>query len=142
MPILMSLPVVRIILYVKDIPKVAAFYEEHFGLLPLPSLETGWLELRAEPQGCIIALHQAARTQKSGSAVKIVFGTDDVQKFVADRAKHGLAFGPVHSTQDFAYANTKDPAGNSISVSSRGMKKRSRSKQEPINLPQRNETLS
>jgi predicted enzyme related to lactoylglutathione lyase len=30
------LPIVRIILYVRDIQKVAAFYQKHFGLKPLP----------------------------------------------------------------------------------------------------------
>ena len=115
-----SLPVVRIILYVKDIPKVAAFYEEHFGLVTLPSTEHGWLELKSASGGCTIALHQAAKSQKSGSAVKIVFGTQDVRRFVAERSQAGLKFGPIHEAEGFEYGNAKDPAGNSISVSSRG----------------------
>ena len=119
----MSLPVVRIILYVKDIPKVAAFYKEHIGLIPLPSSEHGLLELKSEMSGCMIALHQAAKSQKSGSAVKIVFGTQDVRRFVAERSQAGLKFGPIHEAEGFEYANAKDPAGNSISVSSRGLKK-------------------
>lgn len=43
-----AVPVARIILYVRDIPKVAAFYQTHFGLQPLPGAGTGWLEPRAE----------------------------------------------------------------------------------------------
>ena len=116
----MSLSVVRVILYVKDIPKVATFYEEHFGLIPLPSTEHGWLELKSASGECTIALHQAAKSQKGGSAVKIVFGAQDVKRFVAERDQAGLKFGPIHEAEGFEYANAKDPAGNSISVSSRG----------------------
>jgi predicted enzyme related to lactoylglutathione lyase len=119
----MSPPIVRIILYVRDIPKVAAFYQEHFGLLPLPSLEQGWLELQPESGGCTIALHQASKAQKSGSAVKITFGVADVRGFVAARLRAGLKFGPIHAAEGFEYANARDPAGNSISVSSRGLEK-------------------
>ena len=118
----MSLPIVRVVLYVRDIPKVAAFYQAHFGLLPLPSLKDDWLELRSSPDGCTIALHQASKAQKSGSAMKIVFGVRDVRAFVAERGRGGLKFGPIHETQGFEFANIKDPAGNSISVSSRGLK--------------------
>jgi predicted enzyme related to lactoylglutathione lyase len=32
----MAIPIVRIILYVKDIPKVAEFYQRHFGMSPVP----------------------------------------------------------------------------------------------------------
>jgi catechol 2,3-dioxygenase-like lactoylglutathione lyase family enzyme len=39
------LPIARIILYVRDIPKVAAFYQKHFGLTPLSGAEDGWLEM-------------------------------------------------------------------------------------------------
>src|SRR5262245_33773572 len=66
------LPISRIILYVRDIPKVAAFYQQHFGLKPLPGADDGWLELAAA-NGLHIALHQAAKSQKRGSEIKIVF---------------------------------------------------------------------
>jgi predicted enzyme related to lactoylglutathione lyase len=117
----MALSIVRLVLYVKDIAAVAAFYQKHFGLKPQPTHEKGWLELKSESGGCQIALHQAAKSQKSGAAIKIVFGVSDVRTFVAERARDGLKFGPVHQTQSFAFANAKDPAGNSISVSSRGL---------------------
>jgi predicted enzyme related to lactoylglutathione lyase len=115
-------PVSRIILYVRDIPKVAAFYRTHFGLRPLPSTETGWLELDAPRGGCRIALHQAAVSQKRGSEIKIVFAVKDVAKFVRERAATGLKFGVVHKAASHEFANARDPAGNSIQVSSRGLK--------------------
>ncbi len=111
----------RLVLYVKNIPEVAAFYQQHFGLRPLPSIKSDWLELRSEAGGCTIALHQASKAQKSGSAIKITFGVADVRGFVAERARAGLRFGPIHTPGGFEFANGRDPAGNSISVSSRGL---------------------
>ena len=118
----MSISVSRVILYVKDIPKVSAFYQRHFGLKPLPSDSDGWLELSSGDGNCNIALHQAAVSQKSGSAIKIVFGVRDVRKFKMEREKDGLNFGTIHDAGDFEFCNAKDPAGNSIQISSRGIR--------------------
>jgi predicted enzyme related to lactoylglutathione lyase len=115
----------RVILYVKDIPRVAAFYEAFFGMKRIAPAETGWLELESPTGGCLIALHQASKAQKSGAAVKLVFGVQDVQAFKDASAARGLKFGPVHVVgKGFGheFANAKDPAGNSISISSRGLK--------------------
>lgn len=116
----MAAPIVRLVLYVKDIPAVAAFYREHFGFVPLPSDVPGWQELVSPNGGCSLALHQAAKSQKSGAAMKIVFAVPDVKAFIAERAPHGLAFGPIHQAASYCFANAKDPAGNSISISDRG----------------------
>jgi len=117
----LKLPIVRVILYVKDISKVAHFYQTHFGMKPLPSNEEGWLELESNSGGCNIALHKAAATQKSGAAIKIVFAVSDVRQFKKEREAAGLKFGPVHEPDGFLFANAKDPAGNSIQISSRGL---------------------
>lgn len=114
--------IIRIILYVKDIPKVAAFYERHFGLHPLPGGTDGWLELANPAGGCAIALHQAAKSQKSGAAMKIVFGVEDVAGFKDARERDGLKFGAIHRADGVEFANAKDPAGNSIQISNRGLK--------------------
>lgn len=116
----MATPIVRLVLYVKNIPAVAAFYREHFGFVPLPSDLSGWQELVSPSGGCSLALHQAAKSQKSGAAVKLVFAVPNVKQFIADRAAHGLAFGPIHDATGYCFANAKDPAGNSISISDRG----------------------
>ena len=63
-----AISIARIILYVQEIPKVARFYERYFGMKPLPSDNKAWLELASEGGGCVIALHQASRAQKSGAA--------------------------------------------------------------------------
>ncbi len=111
----------RVVLYVRDIPAVAAFYQRHFGLQPLSSAEPGWLELAPPGGGCAIALHQAAVSQKRGAEIKLVFGVANVRAFKAASAAAGLQFGPVHEAPGHAFANAKDPAGNAISISSRGM---------------------
>ena len=113
--------IARVILYVKDVAKVAAFYERYFGMRPLPGAEDGWIELAATEPGCTLALHKAAVTQKSGAAVKVVFGVIDVQGFKREKEKQGLKFGAVHAVAGFEFCNAKDPAGNSISISSRGL---------------------
>lgn len=116
-----DLSIARVILYVRDIPKVAAFYERFFGMKALPGAMNGWVELRTASGGCTIALHRAAKSQKSGASMKVVFAVKDVRGFVQKSKKHGLDFGPIHQTETFEFANAKDPAGNSISVSSRGL---------------------
>jgi predicted enzyme related to lactoylglutathione lyase len=117
-----SPPIARIVLYVRDIPKVAAFYERFFNLRPLPGATDGWLELASSAGACTIALHKAAVTQKSGAAMKLVFGVADVRAFKSAKEREGLKFGVVHEAEDFEFCNAKDPAGNSISISSRGIK--------------------
>ncbi|HLK67614.1 MAG TPA: VOC family protein [Bryobacteraceae bacterium] len=86
----------RLILYVKDIEKVALFYQTFFGMKRIKSEEPGWLELKSPSGGCLIALHQASKAQKSGAAVKLVFGVKDVPAFKETAALRGLKFGPVH----------------------------------------------
>ena len=112
---------VRVILFVQNLPKVAQFYQTHFGLFPLPGEERGWLELASPDGGCSIALHQASSAQKRGSEIKIVFGIHDVVAFRQKCAAAGLKFGVVHNVDGFQFSNAKDPAGNSIQISSRGM---------------------
>jgi hypothetical protein len=117
-----GLKIARVILYVKDVAGVAAFYELHFGLRRLAGGSDGWIELAAEDGGCTIALHKAAKSQKSGAAMKLAFGVADVEGFKAEREREGLKFGVVHRADGVEFANAKDPAGNSIQISNRGMK--------------------
>jgi hypothetical protein len=63
-------------------------------------------------------------SQKSGAAMKIVFGVEDVTAFKSAKEKEGLKFGVVHEVDGFSFSNAKDPAGNSIQISSRGFQTR------------------
>lgn len=116
-----GLRIARVILYVKDVAGVAAFYERHFGLRRLAGGSEGWMELAAEDGGCSLAIHKAAKSQKSGAAMKVVFGVEDVEGFKAERERDGLKFGPVHRAGEVMFANATDPAGNSLQISNRGM---------------------
>ena len=117
-----SLPITRVILYVKNIPLVAEFYQRYFHMRPLPGATAGWVELAGPGGGCNIALHQAAKSQKSGSAAKIVFGIADVRALKARLEQAGMKLGVVHANERVEFVNAKDPAGNSIQISSRGMR--------------------
>ena len=117
----MTAQISRIILFVRDVPAVAAFYQRHFGLKPIDSAEDGWLELSAG--GCNLALHRATTTsrERGRSPAKIVFAVADVHGAKTAFAKDGLKFGKVHEVNGFAFANARDPEGNPIQISSRGL---------------------
>src|ERR1700676_2276327 len=117
-----GLGIARVILYVKDVAGVAAFYERHFGLRRLAGATEEWVELAGNDGGCGIAGHLAAKSQKSGATMKVVFGVEGVEGFKAGRERDGLRFGMVHRADGVEFANGKDPAGNLIQISNRGMK--------------------
>lgn len=113
--------ITRVILYVKTIPKVAEFYQQFFSMRPLPGATADWLELTDSTGGCSVALHKASITQKSGAAMKLVFGVADVRTFKNIKEGQGMKFGIVHEVDGVVFANAKDPAGNSIQISTRGL---------------------
>lgn len=113
-------PLGRIVLYVRDLGKSAAFYEAQFGFTASREENDRIVELAGPAGSASIMLHQAAKSQKQGqSTVKLVFDVEDVTAFIALAAKRGLIFGTLHKGEDYHFANAKDPDGNSISVSSR-----------------------
>lgn len=105
----MSIRVSRVILYVKDVARVAAFYKTHFGMRVLPGSGEGWVELSSGKRGCDIAFHKAASSQKSGAAVKIVFGVVNVLRFKAEREAGGLKFGPIHRAGAVEFCKCQKP---------------------------------
>ena len=110
----------RLIIYTKRIPEMVAFYSEHFGYSARQLPGDRIVELLPENDGVSILLHPAAKSQKEGQAlVKLVFDVEDVTGFCIAAKARGLDFGPVHQTESYAFANAKDPSGNSVSVSSR-----------------------
>lgn len=110
----------RILLYVRDVEAVAEFYRQLFGFQVVRQPGDRIVELVPADGGASLMLHQAAKGQKAGQAVvKLVFDVEDVPAFCDRCAKMGLPFGPLHQADGYAFANSKDPAQNSISVSSR-----------------------
>ena len=112
----------RILLYVRDVERTAHFYKTLFGL-EIHRVEGDRIVELVDPEGGTnLMLHPAAKGQKTGqSTVKLVFSVPDVDTFCAASSALGFPFGPVHRTADYSFANLKDPDGNSVSVSSRGV---------------------
>lgn len=116
----MTIALTTLLIYAKDMQRTAQFYVAHFGYASNYTVVDGLIELKPANEGAEILIHQAAKSLKFGSAVlKLSFSVPDVDQFVAKAAAAGLDFGPVHRANGYAFANTKDPDGNAISISSR-----------------------
>ena len=107
----------RILLYVRDIEMVRDFYVNLFGFRAHQETGDRIVELIPKGAGAHIMLHPAAKGQKQGQAqAKLVFQCDDVAAFCA---AHADIFGKIHQADGYQFANGKDPAGNSIQVTTR-----------------------
>lgn len=109
-----------ILIYARDMQKTAKFYSDFFGFETDGQVVEGLIELVPKNGGATILIHQAAKSIKFGQVtVKLTFHVADVAGFVAQAAGLGLEFGAIHQANGYQYANTKDPDGNSICISSR-----------------------
>lgn len=110
----------RAILYTKKIDEMVAFYTLAFGYRAVRRDNDRILELQPPGDGLVLMLHPAAKGQREGQVlVKLVFDVEDVEDCRAGLIDHGIAVGPVHDAGGYQFANAKDPAGNSVSISSR-----------------------
>ena len=121
----MTAPLGRIIIYTKRLEQVAAFYCKHFGFKELRLTGDRIVELIAPGSGGNILLHPMGAGRKEGQTlVKLIFDVEDVEAFCQTAKNNGLEFESIHSADGYSFANTKDPANNSVSVSSRAFVKR------------------
>ena len=111
----------RLVLYTKKVPEMVAFYRDHFGYAEYTREGDRITELAPPgPGGVALLLHPAAKSQRVGQAqVKLVFDVPDVRAFAHAAEKSGLIFGPIHDGGGYDFANSKDPSGNSVQISSR-----------------------
>lgn len=111
----------RIMLFVQDVPKVAAFYRDILGLQPIADISPEWVELRAG--SCTVALHHAAKPlkERGPASAKIVFGVKDVPAGKALLEARGVKMGKISSFSGIDICDGKDPEGNLFQISSRGM---------------------
>ena len=115
-----AVPLTRVILYVRDMEKSAAFYVRYFGFGRVESDADDVIHLESSQNGLGLTLLQAAKSVKMGQAsMKLVFQVDDVEAFKVRSEVAGLKFGATHEGPGYAFANAKDPSGNSIQISSR-----------------------
>ncbi|MEP5761331.1 MAG: VOC family protein [Litoreibacter sp.] len=116
----MSAQLGRIIIYTKKIEAVVDFYCKYFDFDVLRLEGDRIVELVSQGLGANILLHPMPDARKEGQTlVKLVFDVEDVEAFCRQSAERGLNFGPIHHVVGYSFANTKDPAKNSVSVSSR-----------------------
>ncbi|ENN87478.1 glyoxalase/bleomycin resistance protein/dioxygenase [Rhizobium freirei PRF 81] len=126
------MPLGRLVLYVHDVEATIRFYEKYFGFKPHRQAGDRIVELLAPDGGANLMIHPAAKAQKMGqSLVKLVFDVEHVEAFRARCAEEGLEFGPLHQADGYAFANAKDPSGNSISISSRAFRLESGGSEPP-----------
>lgn len=102
---------------------MAEFYAKHFGFSILRTDPDRVVELRAQNSLMALLFHPVAASQKEGQVlVKLVFDVEDVFAFCEAAKANGLEFGNIHRAGGYEFANAKDPAKNSIQVSSRAFR--------------------
>jgi predicted enzyme related to lactoylglutathione lyase len=116
----MSAQLGRIIIYTKRLEAVANFYCKYFGFQVHRLEGDRIVELVAQGAGANILLHPMSDGRMEGQTLlKLVFDVKDVEEFCRLSKERGLEFGSIHRADGYSFANAKDPAKNSISVSSR-----------------------
>ena len=111
-------PISRVAMYVRDMPKIAAFYAKHFGFVAVFS-KTGDKAILTQPgNGLRIVLLQASKGHIIGqSVVKLIFDVADVPAYKEHQARLGLKFGTISRGPDYQYCNARDPAKNLVQIS-------------------------
>jgi predicted enzyme related to lactoylglutathione lyase len=115
----MKLETKRMIVFVRDMEKVARFYRDVLGLTPKPNPDDPkeWQEFEA---GAVcIALHLADAPKPRRIASKIVFYSPDVAATKRELERRGAKLGRIIKTETHSFFNGTDPEGNPFSVSSR-----------------------
>ncbi len=116
----MFAPITRIVIYAKNVEKLAEFYRRVFELTDFGPGEDGWIELAAG--GCNLALHRASKTaDHRRAAAKIVFGVKDVAQAKATLVARGLRLGTIHRSPNSNFCNGRDPEGNHLCIGDRGV---------------------
>ena len=111
----------RIMLFVKDVPKLAEFYRDVLGLEPIGEITPEWMELSAG--SCAVALHHAPKplSERGKPSAKIVFGVRDVPAAKNLLESRGVKMGKIVSFNGIDICDAYDPEGNLFQISSRGM---------------------
>lgn len=120
-------PLHRVIIFVADVQKCAAFYRDAFGFAALPSDEdpTGWIEL--ETGGCRLAFHKSrgsgsatnARTRGRMNPHKIVFFARDVAAARSALVARGAKMGKLYKSGSLSLCDGADPEGHVFQISNR-----------------------
>lgn len=109
----------RVILFVRDMKTVTAFYRDKLGLKPIKNVEfdpSEWIEFDAG--GCNLALHKAG---KPGGRTrnKFVFASDDPLKARAELIAKGVNMHKPMTGGRLVLCDGVDPEGNRFQISNR-----------------------
>lgn len=112
-------PLSRVIVFVKDMQKCAAFYRDVLGLPPHGFADATWMSFEAG--GCFISLHKgAAGAGRKPKQIQLVFKVTDVAAAREQLVAKGVAMDNVIVPDDtFSFCNGRDPEGNWFQISSR-----------------------
>src|SRR5581483_8169130 len=105
-------------LFSADVPALAAFYRDTFGLaLRELSPDGKWADLDAG--ACSLAIHSGGSPVQARRSPKLVFGVADVTKARATLVARGAKLGKVKGTGAIQLCEGHDPDGNPFQLSSR-----------------------
>ena len=104
-------PLVRLIVYAHDLPKLIAFYEDVLQLSVLKDLRSdGWIAF--DIGGIELALHSDAPAERAGWFPKLVFHTPDVEAMYAHLNLNGVLINDVYESDEGRAFGASDPEGN------------------------------
>ena len=113
----------RLIIYTRKMDEMAEFYATHFGYQIRRDPADRITELAPQAGGAALLLHPAGKAQKMGQVlVKLVFDVADVPARRAALMAAGIEVGPLLDGGGDAFANLKDPSGNSVQISARAFR--------------------
>jgi predicted enzyme related to lactoylglutathione lyase len=124
----MDAALTRIILYVQDVSRLAAFYREAFGLAVVEEIEAEWVVLRAG--ACELALHRVgepyrvadASSWKVESNAKLVLSVDrDIAALRAELIAKGVPMREIKAYPGLTgpLCDGEDPEGNVFQLAER-----------------------
>jgi uncharacterized protein len=112
-------PLSSVILFVADMPKMRAFYEQVIGLSPVGHADANWVTY--DTGGVPLSLHtQTPGKRSGGGAAQLVFRVDDVVTARETLLKRGAPWmGKPFSGQGLSFCDGRDPEDNLFQISTR-----------------------
>jgi catechol 2,3-dioxygenase-like lactoylglutathione lyase family enzyme len=120
----------QVVLFVKDLARMRAFYQDALGLTPVSGTAAeGWLRLDAG--GTVLALHAlpphvAAKVTitdppriRDDTAIKFTFQVEDVERAREAFAARGARMGETRRFGSLVFCDGVDPEGNVFQISNR-----------------------
>lgn len=113
----MSFKISRIILFSKNVPALAKFYQDVFGLKAKGKGDDSWAEFSAGDVS--LALHKGPPPPVARGLPKFVFWCADVENTRETLLKKGVSMGKLRIFDDLHLCDGNDPEGNVFQLSNR-----------------------